>query len=369
MTKTTNTLYIHIGSHKTGTTALQHSLFKQRQQLIDNGITFFCQQPDKMPDKGNSNAWISIEQAPSFNASIKAKLTDELKKLSGTVLVSSEFFSWVFTQESVAKFYHALSTHFTCIKVIVYLRRQDQQAISHHQEGSKSNTAPAHWFYGHSPTALPAQGKHLQHYLNYYGRLSMWADVFGDNNMIIKLYEKEHLKEADITCDFLHLLGLKNHLSSDKANISNGFETTKVGHLMNQAELPLPHRKKIFATLNNSGKLLPSKQQAQSFYQLFKDSNAKLNQRFQINNNQYLFNDDFNNYPEHTSDQWSEQSASQAIINILNGVKNIPMIDNNEVSTILEAAALLQRTNPEKSLELFNIALKLKSDAFTKTLV
>ena len=74
----------------------------------------------------------------------------------------------------------------------------------------------------------------------------------------------------------------------------------------------------VTVNLDNSGKLLPSKDQAKEFYSNYINSNKKLNMKFSINKNiDSIFSEDFSMYPDTKKDIWTEDSANQAILNIL----------------------------------------------------
>ena len=83
-------------------------------------------------------------------------------------------------------------------------------------------------------------------------------------------------------------------------------------------------KKHILKGLDNTGKLLPSINEAKKFYNNYIESNRKLNMRFDLNNkNKSIFNDDFTNYPKENGDSWNEDSANSAITNIIRSLNNI----------------------------------------------
>lgn len=86
-------------------------------------------------------------------------------------------------------------------------------------------------------------------------------------------------------------------------------------------------RKIINQNLDNNGKLMPSKEEAKNFYLRYKESNKKLNERFKINKLEYIFDEDFSMYSDTSMDVWTEESANQAIIHILQSINDLQAID------------------------------------------
>ncbi len=64
-----------------------------------------------------------------------ATLAKKLASLSGNVGMSAEHLSWLFSGAEIERLATTLRQYFDAIEVIVYIRRQDKQAISHHQQG------------------------------------------------------------------------------------------------------------------------------------------------------------------------------------------------------------------------------------------
>jgi len=315
-----NTLYLHIGNHKTGTTSIQKILANNSEFLAKHDISFFSENTrDKYVKHGNTNDWISIEPKQLQNGiGGFVKNVDELaSKLvdlpHDTVIISAEAFSWIFEKQPIQILHDALSKHFEQIKIIVYLRRQDEQVISHHQQGSKGPDRPEASFYGNDPRAIPLNIAHHHYYMNYYERISLWADIFGDANLIVKIFDKNQLKDHDVVSDFFSILNLsKPEQTLEKLNESNGFERTKVGHLLNNHIENKKLHDHLISYLGNEGKMLPSKIQAQEYYKHYYESNKKLEKRFNVS-----FDETFDKYPDREQDIWDETNANEAISNLL----------------------------------------------------
>ncbi|CAA0123016.1 Uncharacterised protein [BD1-7 clade bacterium] len=361
-------LILHIGSHKTGTTSIQKALFSHRATLAACGWHLFTSGPSgEDRPYGNANPWIICDEDDMTQSYIHPDLSHALCRHQGNMLISSEFFSWISSPQIIQDFCQTIRGHFTGIKLIVYLRRQDLQAISHHQQGSKGNNVPASWFYGHSPRALPDHSDQLNYYLDYYQRMSIWADCLGDASVHIRCYERDRFLEQDVVKDFFTFLQLSNiqiDVSSETENISRGFIQTKLGHLMNQVELSEQQRNMINGQLEDRGKLMPSREEAKVFYQAYEESNQKLQQRFQCGSAASFFNDDFSMYTDSAEDLWDESKANDAIHKLLSVIKNMPLAEDDDIGLLLKQADALAKDNPQAAFQLKKLALTLRPDRF-----
>ncbi|MDD3774922.1 MAG: hypothetical protein PHV08_03060 [Sulfurovaceae bacterium] len=316
-------LYLHIGNHKTGTTSIQHALLDNRHFLESHNISFFSEHTSGGNVKtGNTSAWVYVDPEHVENGAggyVKDvnKLALKLGNLPyDTVIMSAESLSFIFKKRHIQNLYDALKKYFNQIKIIVYLRRQDEQVISHHQQESKAGTEVL--FFGTDNHAIPQYTEHHHYYMDYYERISLWADVFGDNNMIVKNFDKNKLKEHDVVADFFSIFDL--HVPKKETytlNESNGFEKTKVGHLLNRYIQNKQLRLHLFNHLSNEGKMLSSRPQAQEYYKIFQESNKKLEERFEIQ-----FNENFDKYPATEQDIWDEDTANSAISNLLMAIND-----------------------------------------------
>ena len=355
-----HTLYIHIGCHKTGSTSIQKSLMNNKDILIKHNLHLFTDLPNGEQSKtGNLGGWIDCKKLNTLGGTLAcpAKLSERLKKTKKDTIISAEGFSWIFSKSELEKLRNILSPIFNKVIVIAYIRRQDKHLTSHYQQASKPKIHAATKFYGSSPTALPEEHARHKNYLDYFKRLSLWGDIFGDNNLIIRPFEKDRLLKGDVVTDFFSLLGINEGFHTYNKNQSQGFEATKVGHIINSnmrnSDLSSAIRKK----LDNSGKLTPSKDEAIHLYNTYRASNTALNKRFNISSLEAIFDDDFSMYDTTTS-HWSEATANQAISSILSTADNI--FGKITSRDLLEAARTTKTTNPKLSSKLRRAAKRLE---------
>lgn len=357
-------LYLHIGSHKTGTTAVQLGLHQNSILLQALGITYV--------GTGNiahiHSAIGPITPGSFLPAGYKvldpADLAARLAAAETDVVVaSSENLSFLFDKTAIADLAAALRPHFDDIRIVCYLRRQDRHAVSHHQEGAKPHRRAEGALWGHAPTALPEYSTAHDLYLDYNQRLGMWADVFGDAAMIIRIYDRDLLKKRDIFPDFLDILDLDitGLQPVGDRNISLGAAQTKAGHLMNSLEVRAASADIVLARIEDEGRLLPSQAEARAYLDRYIHSNRLLNQRFQISAAPDLFNDDFSDYPETPQSDWTENGASSALLAVLQHLLDVynPAATPN-ADDFRTAAAALKNTNREVARRMINAAYALR---------
>jgi hypothetical protein len=356
-------LIIHIGSHKTGSTSIQKALVLNQACLEAQGFALFNQGPNgETRASGNALTWIKfrLSQKSRVEGVFHQGLAEALAAAGDNVIVSAETFSWVFGQNAINKLAAELHKHFENISIVAFLRRQDRQAVSQYQQASKPGAIVASRFYGRGSAALPLYQPHFNCYLDYHQRLGLWADAFGEEALRISIFEPAHLHNGDAVDEFFHAVGLSIEERPEKLNESNGFERTKVGHLMSAMEYPEHLWRRVSAQLDNSGRMLPSRQQAQEFYAHFQQSNERLRRRFLPQLPSPIFEEGFSNYPESAQDQWTEDSASQAITHLLKAMEHSFPVNKKELDLMAQCADALVSSHPQLSAALLEIEEKLR---------
>ena len=193
-------LYLHIGANKTGSSAIQLFLVKNREKLEETGYCY--------PKYGElHNAHYNISSAFGCGPSVEGvdfktlskKLYDECGQNS--CILSSEYF---ITAKNAEGIYNSLSKDFD-IEVIVYLRRHDLWYESLYNQAVKT-------------VANPPWGKGIESYLNFQWKkggqtfdylqiIKIW-NAFEDMKLTVRPYEKESFLNGDIFEDFMEAIGI-----------------------------------------------------------------------------------------------------------------------------------------------------------------
>ena len=357
-------LFLHIGAHKTGTTALQHSLHQNRVLLGAVGAAFVSAQsvPHLHPYLGPRSP--GAYGSDGFKVLDLNALADRLAAADhDMVIASSENFSFFFHKQPIEALESALRPHFDEIRILCYLRRQDRHAVSHHQEGAKPNRQAEGALWGHAPNALPDRSPGQDLYLDYDRRLGLWAEVFGADKLDLRVYDRELLKDGDIFADVLSVIGLdvRGLAPVGDRNVSLGAGQTKLGHLMNSLNIRPRMMDAILTRIGSAGRLMPSRAEAVAYLDRYRPSNRRLNARFGITALPDLFDDAFDDYPTSPQSDWTEAGANAALIAALSQLNGIvPAPAALTADDLRDAAVAVQAKTPDVALRLITAAHALR---------
>ena len=214
-----STLYLHIGTPKTGTSAIQKFLPLNKELLEEQGYCY----PDfgyRFPGIGvNRNAHFMVYHkmcGPEEEAEIRKSEDerfyeglDKIKELANTypniILSDENIWNGYWKRKnfwSVLK--DALTERGIDLKVIVYLRRQDQLIESYWSQQVRETMQKSFQDYVNSDS-------YNYFKLDYYNQLEKIAAVVGKENIIVRVYEKQQYEGNGNTLisDFLKVLGLE----------------------------------------------------------------------------------------------------------------------------------------------------------------
>ena len=359
-------LFLHIGAHKTGTTALQQNLHRNRVLLAACGASFVCG-----PNAAHLHSYIGSPTRGALlpegfavldPAGLAARLADAGQD---TVIASTENLSFFFHKAPIAALERLLRPLFDDITIVSYLRRQDRHAISHHQEGAKPGRRAEGELWGHAPTALPDYSPAQELYLDYDRRLGLWAEVFGPEKLMLRVFDRSLLKDGDIFVDFLSVIGLAvaGFPSIGDRNVSLGAAQTIAGHLMNAANLRPRVIETVQKSLPSDGILLPSRDQAERFLDRYRASNRRLNAQFAVSPLPDLFNDDFQDYPETPQSEWTVVEATATLRALMVELADVvPALNALTADDLRFAAQALAQSHPNSAQRLINAAAVLRPD-------
>lgn len=257
------TIYLHIGTPKTGTTSLQKFLFDNREKLLDKGYLYPLSGMDSTRSTTcfNHNGLASAllkkydSKIPVINANSESEWKgswENLKKEINTikpknVIISSEVFTatkYFYTPNIIALAKKILEEYET--KVVIYLRRQDDFLRSLYCQYMRSplpNKVPNLILLNENPTnknttRIREFVEQLKYQANYYSTLEMWKKSFGIKSVIVRVFEKEQMRNGDVVDDFLNIINLNYDKSDFKFNKPKNISYSgKVIKLINLIEL------------------------------------------------------------------------------------------------------------------------------------
>ncbi len=183
---------IHVGQHKTGTSAIQKSLNQNREWLLTKGILY--PQPDCLDAHHQIASYVlsTVEdEAVAHNkfCEIVDAWSEQANFQNCLLLLSSEIFS-----EGVDLDY--LKGYFSDkkVRIIIYIRRQDLLLESVYNQVLKQNGMVINNIVETPP-----------YNLDTWNITRQWEYVVGEGNVIVKKYEINALKYKNIACDFLDI--------------------------------------------------------------------------------------------------------------------------------------------------------------------
>jgi len=89
--------------------------------------------------------------------------------------------------------------------IVVYLREQGALANSYFSTACRQG-------YTDAQPPFPGENQHWDHFCNHKRSLDRWSMVFGKNQIIPRIYEKNELLNGTIIDDFLSIIGIEPHL-------------------------------------------------------------------------------------------------------------------------------------------------------------
>lgn len=203
-----NILLLHVGTGKTGTTALQEFLALNRSYLEECGWCY----PDLRGEYFGLHS--DVKNGSVLNESIELHWSEFSKrKLWRIILSYLKNYNVIISDEALWNDFRGFSTgekivaykqYYPRVKVVVYLRRQDFFVESTWNQIVKGgNTSDGiEVFSKSSPYAIQST--------DYLNKLKEIADVIGKENIIVRIFEKEQFFESngkkDVISDFVYTL-------------------------------------------------------------------------------------------------------------------------------------------------------------------
>ncbi len=235
-------VYLHIGTHKTGTTSIQRFLTSNRDKLLDLGYLYpLSGKPKALSIAQHKLSWGVMQKKRFRRVTGKwedlgqewGNLHEEIaREKKENVIISAEDFS-----NLNAKTINALKKHLSRYdtKIVIYLRRQDEFFLSLYATVLKGG------FY----KPIEEYIRLKRHRGDYYTFLGIWSKAFGKENLLIRTYEKSEIKQG-LIFNFLETIGLSDYAQDLEefkriANIRPNEKTLKLLRRLNWLT-----RKKMF---------------------------------------------------------------------------------------------------------------------------
>jgi hypothetical protein len=201
-------LILHIGTQKTGTTALQQFLYANREPLAACGF-HYATPPHGLREANFVGNALNVGKCRVVNTFLTKHMELAHRRGADTILVSAENFYAMSVLDAMQRrevcanaverdralietLQSLMPEGIATTQIVCYFRRPDRYAESLYSQHVKRGIIFAGTFDEFLPIIKPA--------LFYNKYMRAWSDVFGRKNCIVRLYEPVR---ADIVSDFV----------------------------------------------------------------------------------------------------------------------------------------------------------------------
>ena len=206
-------LVLHIGSGKTGTSSIQRLLRRNRGLLLEHGVLF----PSSPGARRHVRFGLSfkaddelVETRPykaqghpspaAFRDTFRDELFAEIEESRpSTVLISDEAL-YGSDDASLSRLRSFTDAHAGRVRLVCYLRRQDDHLVSRYQQVVKTGEI-------RTLAERTAELEHTKTY-DYAARLDTWARLLEPDTFVVRRFERRAFVDDSLYADFLHAAGL-----------------------------------------------------------------------------------------------------------------------------------------------------------------
>lgn len=305
---------LQIGTEKTGTTTLQHFLSANRPRLAQSGYLYprfcgttnhtglaaFALDPAKRDEIRHPFGASDAAGVPAMRERLRRAAAAELGESGTAIFCSEHCHSRLTTDAEVETLRGLLAEFFDDVQISVYLRRQDQVAVSLYSTRLKS---------GALDRAILPQTHADSPYFNYHRFLSRWERAFGRANVHVRIFDRRNLVGGSIVDDFVAAWDLgalqdfdavpdKNEsirpAAQEFLRLVNAHLSPVAGLPIDEVRGPLVAR---LATLLPGRGARPCRAEVEAFYAKYRPSNDVV-RALHFPDRETLFDEDFSSYPE-----------------------------------------------------------------------
>ncbi|AJC85832.1 hypothetical protein [Campylobacter sp. RM16704] len=304
------TAYVHIGTPKTGTTTIQYFLTQNARLLELKNIIYPLSIESLYQHWELVNLCSEIYQnIDSFHKIIE--YSDVFRKLSLEILnhpnksflFSTEGLTWWVDDVKKIKILKGIFDNlgFNKVYIIVYLRNIYDFTLSMTSQSVKENYT--------SPFDVFPWNYFKRHIFDYKFICKCYSEVFGKENMIVKLFDKNEFYQGDLLKDFVHAIGLewnndftvpiKQNKSMDLLGMELFKRINKLSFEYSQINsFVRSYSEKYFDSKEILLQYKPSKKIIESYIDYFEESNEWVRKEFFPHKERLFPKKDLSNYKE-----------------------------------------------------------------------
>ncbi len=219
------TIWLHIGIRKAGSTTIQNFLCKNQRQLDNLGYYYptdfseaaresFELGVNGQPQNGNLRDFITSPTIETVDRTIGKINFPENKDV---IFSTEDFYLLCKNKKLLSYFKHTLDLKAKNhkIKIVVYLRRQDELLESLYRQYMKGRNEVDYIF-----DEKFIEDDEVADTLKFNNFLDVFGEIFGSENIVVRPFEKEQLIEQNVITDFLKQIGITDK-STLNINVSH----------------------------------------------------------------------------------------------------------------------------------------------------
>ena len=205
---------LHIGMGKTGTSSIQSLLRRNRSRLREAGTLLYPRTPGRArharlslsvrPTEklGRLPAWRRLGQPDpqQFRDGFQRRLLREIEEAGLPRVLFSDEGLYGLPDQSLSELAGLVARIGSNVRVVVYLRRQDDHLVSHYQQVVKVGET-------RRLTERILQVDYSRTH-DYYARLRSWSRLVDPELLVVRRFEPEHFVERSLYQDFFDAAGV-----------------------------------------------------------------------------------------------------------------------------------------------------------------
>lgn len=367
------TLYLHIGTPKTATTAIQLFCAHNQQVLNSYGYTY--------PDFGNRYAHVGRWRNAHFLVGEVRRRVKE-REFEKEDQVIDECFSKIYelfqqydniilSDESLwldefrckgrlwSRIKKEIEKDIFTVKIIVYLRRQDEFVYSRWNQQIKAAVGLISNNYVYKWEEMLEKFSYLK--IDYYGMLENIANYVGKKNIIVRPFDRKKFYRGSIYADFLKVIGLEYSdqymIAQETPNVSLTKNNVEIKRILNGLPNLNEYSNDVFRVCLTQCSELPSddkkysmfsKQEMKEFLSKCEEGNNKIAEEY-LNGEKTLFDNAYK-----AEEKWTPDNPTmmEDIVRFSGSVAIYLLKENEELKYQLEELkSQIKKQNCEAELQ------------------
>jgi len=235
-------LVLHVGATKTGSTSIQEFLAHNRAPLAAHGtlypetfgdlrrirLSLYVTPDDALPNRLWLRSGLGDTDPAEFRSSIRERLLGEIETSGCERLLLSDETLFGGPAATVAEVRRFTDDVADSVRVVVYLRRQDDHLVSMYQQAVR----------GGAVQRLAEWSQRPRHRIyDYHRRLAMWRRHVTPDGMVVRLFEPEAFSGGSLVADYFEAAGIPTPVEGlEPVAVQNerlGAEATEFLRLLN----------------------------------------------------------------------------------------------------------------------------------------